>query len=329
MREFYETKLKEMEVTLAERESERDLLLTDLANATGRTTRSSERLKAKLLEKEEQIAALKRMQENFRRQTMAAQQKAADKGNLQQLQNDVQLMKRRKADLQKELASEKRNHANDVNKLNQIVKQKDREINRIQVVSNRHEREAENAKMVSKTRLDELAHLKKALKTYKRTAGLDPVLVGRRQPRPTLKRTESSQDNKNHYLGVHIDADLLRDFFDKKVAHVVRKEALVDKLAKEWEVYFELNTELNELAHAANSTAGEDVDDAEEALQTLEVQLRFQNEKIRKLARRLGGRSLSQESADDLAMSNKVEGDTFLFDKEFSDLCSGKCLPSS
>ena len=322
-----------MEVTLAERENERDQLLKDLASATGRTTRSSERLKVKLQEKEEQIAALKRMQENFRKQTIAAEQKAADRGTLQQLQNDVKLMKRRKADLQKELASEKRNHAKDVNKLNQIVKQKDREINKLKMTSNRHEMEAEKAKMISKTRLEELAHLKKTLKTYKRSAGLDPILVGRRQPRPNLQRSGSSQSSTLDKTASTIDADLLRDFFDKKVAHVVRKEALVDKLAQEWEAYFELNTQLNELSNTAAASAAEEEendDEAEEALQTLEVQLRFQSDKIRKLARRLGNKSLSQESADDSSLSNStnIEEDAFLFDKEFSDLCSGKwwCL---
>ena len=121
-----------------------------------------------------------------------------------------------------------------------------------------------------------------------------------------------------------VDADLLRDFFDKKVAHVVRKEALVDKLAQEWEIYFELNTQLNERSNAAE--VGDDADEEEEALQTLEVQLRFQSDKIRKLARRLGNKSLSQESVDDPSLSNStfLEGDAFLFDKEFSDLCSGK-----
>ena len=321
-----------MEVTLAERENERDQLLKDLASATGRTTRSSERLKVKLQEKEEQIAALKRMQENFRKQTIAAEQKAADRGTLQQLQNDVKLMKRRKADLQKELAFEKRNHAKDVNKLNQIVKQKDREINKLKMTSNRHEMEAEKAKMISKTRLEELAHLKKTLKTYKRSAGLDPILVGRRQPRPNLQRSGSSQSSTLDKTASTIDADLLRDFFDKKVAHVVRKEALVDKLAQEWEAYFELNTQLNELSNTAAASAAEEEendDEAEEALQTLEVQLRFQSDKIRKLARRLGNKSLSQESADDSSLSNStnIEEDAFLFDKEFSDLCSGKwCL---
>jgi len=315
MKEFYEGKLKEMEETLAERVSERDQLLQDLENATGRTTRSSERLKAKLQEKEEQIAALKRMQENFRKQTIAAKQKAADKGNLIQLQNDVKLMKRRKADMQKELASEKRNHAKDVNMLNKVVMQKDREISKIQRASNRHEMDAQKAKQVSKTRLEELAHLKKTLKSYKRSAGLDPVLVGRRQSSRNANQNAVSAPKGE--CASSVDADLLRDFFDQKVAHVVRKEALVDKLAKEWEEYFELNTRLNELSQEPES------DESLEALQTLEVQLQFQNDKIRKLAKRLGttGLSSSETAHDDPALSKK--GDSFLFDEEFSGLCSG------
>ena len=286
--------------------------MRDLENATSRTTRSSEKLKARLKEKEEQIVALKRMQENFRKQTVAAKQRAADQENLDQLQHDVKLMKRRKADLQKELASEKRNHQKDVNKLNKMVMQKDREISKIQRVSNRHAMEAEKAKQVSKTRLEELAHLKKTLKSYKRNAGLDPVLVGRRQTR--ISNTGSNQSQSS------INTDLVRDYFDKKVAHVVRKEALVDKLAKEWEEYFELNTQLSELANAP------DTEESDDALQTLEVQLQYQNDKIRKLAKRLGRDSLSS-GTDDSELSKQT--DAFIFDKEFSDLCSGAFLVSA
>jgi len=227
-------------------------------------------------------------------------------------------MKRRKADLQKELASEKRSHAKDVNNLNKIVMQKDREISKIQRASNRHALEAEKAKQVSKNRLEELAALKRTLKNYKRSAGLDPVLVGRRQSRPNPRSKGSVVANDNGNSAASFDADSLRDFFDKKVAHVVRKEALVDKLAKEWEEYFELNTQLNELASEPET------DEMAESLQTLEVQLQFQNDKIRKLAKRLGTKNLSHDS-DDAALSK--EGDSFLFDKEFSNLCSGKFCP--
>ena len=319
MKEFYEAKLQEMEASLAEREREREQLLQDLEKATGRTTRSSERLKARLEEKEEQIAALKRMQENFRKQTAAAKRKVADQENLNQLQHDVKLMKRRKADLQKELASEKRDHVKDVNKLNKVVMQKDREISKIQRVSNRHEMEAQKAKQVSKSRLEELAHLKKTLKSYKRSAGLDPVLVGRRETtRNTSLRSDQPQNDRDSMSSV--DADLVRDYFDKKVAHVVRKEALVDKLAKEWEQYFELNSQLNELTNAPET------EDSDDALQTLEVQLQFQNDKIRKLAKRLGRESLSSGTTNAAEFSN--ESDTFLFDEEFSNLCSGTFLAS-
>lgn len=309
MRLFYEEKLNELQQTLVERENERDQLVMDLESAKEANT-VSEELQTKLSKKQEQINALKKMQQDYRKQTANSTRKTADLNRLGKLQGEVKSMKRRKADMQKELALEKRNHAKELNRLNKMVIQKNREINKIQKASTKHEIEAEKAKNVSKNRLMELSQLKKTLRQYKRGIGLDPVLVGRRQS--SHPRKQPSSGNKSA-----VDVDRVRDYFDKKVANVVRKEALVDKMAIEWEEFFHLNTQLEDLDR-------NDPDSAD-TLQNLQVQIQFVNDKIRKT-----GKRLRQSKAESVEQAEKNEGEGgFLFDKDFRALCQGTAAEAS
>jgi DNA repair exonuclease SbcCD ATPase subunit len=299
MRAFYEKKLNDLQSALAERESERDRLLEELELAKDHSG-SSEELKQRLDQKEQQIEALKNMQRNYQRQTAVASKSAADLSKLIQLQNDVKNMKKRKADMQKELAQEKRVHARDVTRLNNVVTQKEREISKIKRESTQHEIEASKAKAVSKNRYEELSQLRKTLKQYKKEIGLDPVLLGRRHAAT------------NHSSNREVDFNTLREYFDMKVAGVVRKEALVDKLATEWEEYFELQTQLD---------ATDPVTD-HDGLVTLRMKMDFVHDKIRKTAKRL--RKDSGEIHESTKQPAAPKSDALLFGKEFVQLCSGK-----
>lgn len=261
---------------------------------------TSEKLKQRLDQKEQQIEALKDMQNKYRRQTAVASKSAADLTKLIQLQNDVKTMKRRKADIQKELAKEKRVHAKDVNRLNKVVSQKEREISKIQREATQHEIEASKAKAMSKNRFEELSQLRKTLKLYKKEIGLDPVLLGRRHP---AKDPNSKRD---------IDFNTLRDYFDTKVALVAKKEALVDKLATEWEEYFELQTQLGCLD---SSSDGDEID-------TIRMKMDFVNEKIRKSAKRL--RKSADESQSVAKNPDQRQLDSLLFGEDFLRLCTGE-----
>lgn len=316
MRRFYEEKLAELKAALVEKESERDQLQRDLQLAEERNSASDE-LKDRLREKHVQIEALKKMQMTYKKHTDERSRTSVEKDRLTQLQNDVKNMKKRKAIMQNELASEKRNHMKEVNELNKMVVQKDREINKIQKLSNQRAADAEIARTVSKSRLEDLAQLKKALRLYKRGVGLDPVLVGRRQVR--TKGVRNSERKIDGTATGAVDVDSVRDYIDSKVASVVRKEALVDKLAKEWEEYYELSTRLKEISNNLVT----DEDNAGDDRETLEVQVQFKNDKIRKLGQRLRRQKPPSVASDGDAAS---QTDTFLFDSDFAKFYTGgKC----
>jgi len=108
-------------------------------------------------------------------------------------------------------------------------------------------------------------------------------------------------------------ADAIRDHFDQRIAEVVRKEAIADKLAQEWEEHYELTSTKEELIEAG----GEGFEDE---AQTLTLQIQFKEDRIRQLAQRLGKHRDSDKSPPG---SND---DHFLFDKEFKRFCAGKNL---
>ena len=80
-----------------------------------------------------------------------------------------------------------------------------------------------------------------------------------------------------------VDADALRSLFDKKITDVVRKEALADKLAAEWEEFYDFSTQKQELADSTDPNAEED-------LQALGVKIKYKQQRIRNLAQKLGKR---------------------------------------
>jgi hypothetical protein len=305
MRKFFEEKLADLLTALTEKEIERDQLKHELDLSEKRSGASQELMNL-LEKKQEQIDSLKKMQANYKRQTMDSSQRSEGIDRLAQLQNDVKFMKKRKADMQKELALEKKHHMLELGKLNKMVSQRDREISKIQKISNQQSVDMEKAKAVSKNRFEELSQLKKALRLYKRGVGLDPVLVGRRQARSKSGReNERKFDSEEGHLPVFV-ADSIRDYFDSKVAVVVRKEALVDRLALE---YFDLITRRHD------DTISSDTREA------LEIQIQFKNDKIRKIARRLHRQEISSGVADEELQKT---GDCFIFDEQFSKLVLGK-----
>lgn len=299
MRTFYEKKLDDLQTALAERENERDRLLEELEAAKDQNG-SSEELKQRLHQKEQQIEALKNMQRNYRLQTAVASKSAADLSKLIQLQNEVKNMKKRKADMQKELAQEKIVHAKDVTRLNKVVSQKEREIIKIKKESTQHEIEASKAKAMSKNRYEELSQLRRTLKQYKKEIGLEPVLLGKRH---------SASDRPSNR---EVDFNTLRAYFDRKVAGVVRKEALVDKLATEWEEYFELQTKLDATDPAMDR----------DGLTTLKMKMDFVNNKIRNTAKRLRKDSENMQQSNEQPATEKT--DAWLFGKDFVQLCTGR-----
>jgi len=319
MREFYEGKLQEMGEALNEKEHEREELLRELERST-QANQSTKELEDRLRDKENHIVNLRKKQVELRKLTAVSSRNDAE---ISRLQNDIHMMKRKKVDLQKQLTGERKHHAQEMKKLAMETLQKERELNKYKKISSQRQVEAQKAAQVSKARLQELGQLRSKYKDAEKKlrvlsvkrgvmakSGLDSVLIGRRDSKRGglngLQHTQAIATSED------LDADAMRDYFDLKVAEVVRKEALVNKLAEEWEEHFALSKRKEELL-LDNS------EESKEEAQSLVVQIQFKEDRIRQLARRLGK---EEESADEEKSAS--ETNCFLFDKEFAKLTEGK-----
>jgi kinesin family protein 4/21/27 len=320
MREFYETKLKEMEDLLMQKELESEKLVTDLKQM-GDNHGGSPELAEKLRKKQEEIAELKKKQRDLSRLTSVASRNGSQ---ITKLTNDVIEMKQKKVIMQKQITDERKHHAMEVQKLKKEAMQKDRELTKMKTVSDRKTFEAEKAQQMAKTRLDQMNQLKTKYKesekklrmqTVKRgvmqKAGLDAVMVGRRESKKKPKDQAAATPEQAKPNAINIDYDVLRNFFDQKVADVGRREALAEKLAQEWEEHLALTSTREELVQSV------DEGDTTEAIEGLDSQIKFKENRIRQLAARLGKRKVADEE-------EASENATFLFDRDFKTVVGGK-----
>lgn len=314
MRDFYEEKLRQMETTLNEKEAEREQLIEQLERSK-ETDEGKKLLRDRLKEKESHIASLRKKQKELSELTRVSSRNHAE---ITRLQAEVKTMKRRKVDVQKQLAQERKHHALEKRKLEKTALQKDREANKWKNVSTKREVQAEKASQVAKSRLDEIGHLRAKYKDAEKKlrllslkrgvmakAGLDPVMVGRREGKRDSRAKRSTPTSKQ------ANADSMRDYFDQKVAEVARKEAIADKLAREWEEHFELKTKKEEIIEVGDNGCDEEA-------QSLSLQIQFKEDRIRQLAQRLG----KQREPPNTSPNSKK--DLFLFDEEYRNFCSGK-----
>jgi hypothetical protein len=316
MREFYEGKLREMETLLSEKAHEAEKLNEELSTLD-KNNSQSQVLSDRLMKNQQQVAELKRKQAELTRLSSHA---SRNESQISRLSKEVTDMKHKKVELQKQITSERKSHAEEVQKLKKESMQQQRELNKIKQQKERKTVEAEKAQQVAKARLDQVIQLKSRYKesekrlrilTVKRgvlsRAGLDPVLVGRRQT-----RANSGPSGLNHQESVNVDG--LRDFFDQKVADVSRREALAEKLAQEWEDHLELSSQRDDLVQN-----GSEDDDVQESIDSLESRIKYKEERIRQLAARLG------KSTKD-AEEKFRDDEKFLFTNEFEKHVGGKFI---
>ena len=312
MREFYEGKLQEMEDLLVQKELESERLAKELKDMD-KGHSGSKKLTEELQRKQKDIAELKKKQKELSRLTSVA---SRNESQISKLKNEIIEAKQRKVNLQKQITDERKQHNQEVQKLKKEAIQKDRELSKVKKINERKTVQAEVAQQMAKTRLDQMNQLKTKYKesekklrmqTVKRgvmeKAGLDPVMVGRRE---SNKKTADKKSNQ-------VDHDMLRGFFDQKVADIGRREALAEKLAQEWEDHLMLTTQRQELEQRPEV-------DAEE-VQALNSQILSKQERIRQLAARLGKR-IEDEEGEDTSRS------TFLFDKAFQTVVKGEYFPA-
>ena len=312
MREFYEGKLHEMEELLTQKELESEKLSQELklmdANHSG-----GKELAEKLRIKQEQILELRKKQQELARLTSVV---SRNESQIVRLRNDILEMKQKKVTLQKQIADERKNHALEVQELKKQSMQKDKELNKVKRESDKKAFEAEKAQQVAEARLEQMNQLKIKYKesekqlrmaTVKRgvmlKAGLDPVMVGRRHSKKTSSVEVDGRET--------VDYDTLRDFFDQKVAEVGRREALAEKLAQEWEEHLELSTKRDEMAQNGD-------EDSNDALASLDSQIKCKEDRIRQLASRLGKRRSGESD------KGSSGNETFLFGSDFEKVTNGK-----
>lgn len=320
MREFYEAKLKEMEDLLMQKELESEKLVTDLKQM-GDNHGDSPELAEKLRKKQEEIAELKKKQRELSRLTSVASRNGSQ---IAKLTNDVIEMKQKKVIMQKQITDERKHHAMEVQKLKKDAMQKDRELTKMKTVSDRKTFQAEKAQQMAKTRLEQMNQLKTKYKesekklrmqTIKRgvmqKAGLDSVMVGRRELKKKPKDQAAATPEQPKPNAVNIDYNVLRNFFDQKVADVGRRESLAEKLAQEWEEHLGLTSTREEWLQSV------DEGDTTEAIEALDSQIKFKENRIRQLAARLGKRKVADEE-------ETSENATFLFDKDFKTVVGGE-----
>ncbi len=311
MREFYEEKLREMVTLLSEKEHEMEKLSDELSKLD-KDHHDTDELTDRLKQKQEQVAELRRKQAELTRLTTVA---SKNESQIAKLSHEVADMKHKKVELQKQITAERKSHAIEVQRLKKESMQQQRELIKVKQLKDQKAMEAEKAQLVAKVRLEQVFQLKSKYKesekrlrilTVKRgvmsRAGLDPVLVGRRQSktpaRPKKGQSTSDQPNEDS-----INVDGIRDLFDQKVAEVGRREALAEKLAQEWEEHLDLSSQREELLQTGTA-------DDKESIESLESRLKYKEERIRQLAARLG------KPNKDAAEVSKDE-ETFLFTKEF------------
>eukprot|EP00934_Nitzschia_sp_Nitz4_P000480 Nitzschia sp. Nitz4//scaffold9_size221794//135611//140914//NITZ4_001364-RA/size221794-snap-gene-0.105-mRNA-1//1//CDS//3329561055//480//frame0 len=317
MRGFYEDRLREMEVLLSEKEHEADVLSKELQKLGADHSSSKEKADT-LRRKQEELQELKRKQAELSRLTRIA---SKNETQISKLQNEVVGMKQKKVELQKQIASERKSHAAEIQKLKKESMQKDKELSKVKKLKDQKAMEAQKAQSVAKSRLEQVQQLKTKYKesekklrmqTVKRSvlekAGLDPVMVGRRQQKSAAAKREQSEEKSKEDINV----DGLRDFFDQKVAEVGRREALAEKLAQEWEEHLDLSSQRDDLRSSKSREGHENLD-------VLDSQIKSKEDRIRHLASRLGKRPKNMEGS---------QQEEFMFGADFKEQF-GNVTPTS
>ena len=218
MRQFYEEKLAQMELTVNERERERDSLLVELErleeSKNAHSVGKIDEMRKTLKDKESRILQLKHRHSELLSLTKIS---SRNEKHIEDLKYDVVSMKKQRVDLQKQIAQERKSHFNEIKALKQQAMKLDRETTKLRQESNRKSQLIENAQRLAKTRLEEVSRVRSKYREAEKKlrmqilkqgmmaqAGVDNVLTGRHE-RSERKAKTAPDSNK------------LRRFFDEKV----------------------------------------------------------------------------------------------------------------
>jgi len=310
-----------MEIQVKSREEEQENLQLELKRVQldkFSTVQSVQELERSLKEKEKRISLLRKQQTDLKNLTKISSRNIS---SIQRLQNDITDMKKQKIDLQRQVMSERKAHIHEVNRLKKEAAFRDREVAKWKQTSHKNSSAAEVARRVAKNRLEEISKLRSKYKdaekrlrkqTVKRgalaRAGVDPTLIG---------HNDGSHSRRGHNRRKQMDMDRLRKFLSSKVTDVGKMEMIAEKIANEWEEHLELMSRKEDILEMSFQTGEEGF---EEDLEAVGVQIKYKENRIRSLTRRLGAKPFvnNKESNKD---DNKI---SFLQDKEYKSLSAGK-----
>lgn len=336
MRAFYEDKLRQMEEQVVAREREREQLVEELKRLVESNSCTKD-LEIRLQDKDQHIAELRKRQRELTDFTRVS---SRNESEIQRLRQDVIDMKQRKVDLQKQVNHERKQHATEIQRLKKAAMQKESELNKWKKNSSQWESQTQKAQQIAKARMEQLGQLRAKYKDAEKKlrmfsvkrgvmakAGLDPVLVGRREPRKATTNTNAPVSKESNHQASSSpttgDVDAMRDFFDQEVARISQQEALIDKLANEWEGHLELVLKREELMLQA-AERGDSM--ASEEIEGLDLQRRYKEGRIRQMVRRLG-----QKRGKPTNSADAKQPDSFLNEADILKFFPGKrcdCMSS-
>ena len=322
MREFYEEKLEEMENQVRMKQTERDQMIEDLekmkSNKNSRAKNISQ-LQMSLEEKEKRISYLKRQQKELSRLTKVSTRNVAI---IHRLQQEIAEMKRKKMDLQRQVINERKSHMQEIQRLKKEALFRDKEVSKWKQQSNKNSSVANNARRVAKSRLEDISKLRMKYKDAEKRlrkqtlkngflarAGVDSAMVGRKD---RSRNGNKSRDRRR------LNVDQLRKFLDKRVTDIGKMEQTAEKIANEWEEHLELMYRKREIVDKSE----EDGKEYSEELDALAIQIKYKENRIRKLTRKLGAKPFMNRKGW-MKGNNTV---SFLEDEQFKHLSFGEIL---
>lgn len=319
MKEFYHEKVRNMSKQLKERETERLELLHELMKLE-ENTENYRALQAELQAKENHIEHLRSRQEEI---SALSQIASRNESVIQRLNSDISEMKKQKGDMQRQLTKERKHHQQSIQQYRKEAIIQERDANKTKQELAKVTMQKERVQNIAKVHAEEISKLrgkyrdaekKLRMQTLKKgvmeRAGIDPVLLGRKDNSTKARRTGNGRTPPERKAHSSSDIHQFRSFLEEKVEEVGRKENTADKLAIEWENHLDLSRRKDDLMLEAKDDGKTHLMDEVEAL---DFQIQYKESRIRQLASRLKERprSRSTSSSRDFLQNTLIDDRNF------------------
>jgi len=284
MKNFYENKLQLLSQEVQQKQGERDRLELDLQEiiqskleSTTITREHEKVLRDKLFKKDEELAALKRRQNELNN---LSQVQIRSLRQLSKLEEEICSMKKQRVDLTKTLQIEKKKHFT-------ILSEKIKEIDRLKVSLHRTSNEL---KKVGKDKDRAENKVKEALKegAAMRKKANDLLKFSSESSAKSARKVMSyaAKSSGSYYLN---ENDLkIHKWLDKCITNIVEKEQIASSLKKHCEQQLSLLHKKSMLENKRSDDINADaLVELEEELDCLESQLKLRNDQIYEIRHQL------------------------------------------